>query len=423
MKTVGLITEYNPFHNGHLHHLQESLRSTDSDIAVAVMSGHFLQRGEPALIDKWSRAEMALAAGVDVVVELPLPWACSSAPDFARGAVQALNALGGIDTLCFGSEVGDLQVLQQCAEVLLRKEYELSRETSRLLRSGINYPQARQQVMAEWLPDSFDRAALAAPNNILGIEYLKALRQTESSIVPSTIQRIGAGFHDTIVGERNIASATGIRKLLAAGEPVTALIPPAAQKPLLAVLQSGMSFSSDRYLLLLLGQILRAPSELSTTWLVESGIENRLLTVSGQAESLEALIDGIKSRQLTRTRIQRMLVAILLGLKQEEVVALLSTAPHYLHVLAISTSGQEFLASRRKQGQLPLIQNFSRVYSTLKRYYDQDSPAYRRAFQQLDLELRATRIYTLLMRQFQQQERSRDFYMPVLRNEEPLGGK
>ncbi|NIQ97403.1 MAG: nucleotidyltransferase family protein, partial [Desulfuromonadales bacterium] len=147
MRSVGLITEYNPFHNGHLHHLRESRRATGADVSVAVMSGHFLQRGEPALVDKWVRAEMAVAAGVDLVVELPLPWACNSAPYFALGAVQALNDLG-VDALCFGSEVGDLDVLKQCAGLLEEHETLVARRTEALLRRGINYPEARQQVLA-----------------------------------------------------------------------------------------------------------------------------------------------------------------------------------------------------------------------------------------------------------------------------------
>ena len=148
MKSVGLITEYNPFHNGHLYHLQESLLVTESDVSVAVMSGHFLQRGEPALADKWVRTEMALAAGVDLVVELPLPWACSSAPDFALGGVQALTALG-VESVCFGSEIGELAPLQECSDLLCRKADLVAAKTAKLLREGMNYPQARQRVVEQ----------------------------------------------------------------------------------------------------------------------------------------------------------------------------------------------------------------------------------------------------------------------------------
>ncbi len=410
MRCVGLITEYNPFHNGHLHHLRESLNTTGAEVSVALMSGHFLQRGEPALLDKWSRAEMSLAAGVDVVIELPLPWACSSAPDFARGGVLALNSLGGVDALCFGSESGQLQPLQQCADILLRKEEELSRQTSRLLRSGINYPQARAQVLAEFLPAGLDAEALAAPNNILGIEYLKALCQTGSSILPQTIRRIGAGYHDTKIGVQNIASATGIRKLLQAGESVDVLLPPPVAGLLRRYVAAGMRFAAEKYLQLLLAQIVRDAAGLSRYWLVESGIENRLLEVAGEATELEGLIDGIKTRQLTRTRIQRLLASILLGIDKQLAVDLLAVGPRYLHLLGASAKGERFLAATRKRRSLPLVQNFSRVHSQLKRFYGVATAAQQLAHRQLELELRATKLYTLLLADWPGGSRNRDFF-------------
>jgi predicted nucleotidyltransferase len=413
MRSVGLITEYNPFHNGHLHHLQQSLKVADAEVAVAVMSGHFLQRGEPALVDKWRRTEMALAAGVDVVVELPLPWACSSAPDFARGAVQALDALGGIDALCFGSEAGELAPLQRCAEVLVRQAGKIGKQISALLRDGINYPQAREKVLAELLAGELDSGTLASPNNILGIEYLKELRQTGSNIRPLTIQRVGAGFHQTTVGQGNIASATGIRKMLTEGQPIDGLIPPPALGALQAALSAGQKFSAERYFALLMGQIFRDPEDLPTCWLVDSGIENRLLAVAEQASDLEGLISGTKSRQLTRTRIQRMLVAILLGITKPTAAALLESGPRYLHLLGASAKGEQFLARTRKQRSLPLIQNFSRVHSSLKRFYGVGSRGHKLGLQQLDLELRATKLYTLLISRWPGGKRNRDFYTEI----------
>lgn len=417
MRSVGLITEYNPFHNGHLHHLRESLRVADAEVSVAVMSGHFLQRGEPALVDKWQRAAMALAAGVDLVIELPLPWACSSAPDFARGGVQALTALGGVDALCFGSEAGELEPLQRCAEVLSAHAAEVAERTAELLREGVNYPQARARVLTGLLADKGDHDQLAAPNNILGIEYLKALRQTGSTIKPLTIQRIGAGFHQTSVGAGNIASATGIRKRLADRQQIDLLIPLPALGPLREALQAGQNSSAERYATLLLAQILRAPDDLSDYWLVENGIENRLLAVAEQATDLEGLTAGIKTRQFTRTRIQRLLASILLGIKKTAASQLFAAGPRYLHLLAVSRSGEKFLAASRKQRSLPLLQNFSRVHASLKRFYGADSAGYRLAMQQLDLELRATKLYTLLMNNLTGGHRNRDFYEDLRRGD------
>ena len=409
MRAVGLITEYNPFHNGHLHHLRESLRVTDSEVSVAVMSGHFLQRGEPALVDKWTRGSMALAAGVDLVVELPLPWACSSAPDFARGAVQALDALG-VDSLCFGSESGVIEPLQVCADFLHVNNSTVTKKTAEFLRQGVNYPQARAQILTELLPENLDSEALSAPNNILGIEYLKALRQINSAICPMTIQRIGAGYHDTKIGLNGIASATGIRKKIAESEPINDLLPAAVSVILKSVMSADEVFSVDNYFRLLLAQVFRNPTELVASWLVENGIENRLLSVAENSSSLEELLAGLKSRQLTRTRIQRMLVSLLLGMDKTVVPQLFSVGPRYLHLLAVSEKGQKFLASSRKQRKVPLIQNFSRVYALLKRYYGAESKEYYLASQQLELELRATKIYTLLLHKYCGSTRNRDFY-------------
>lgn len=413
MRSVGLITEYNPFHNGHLHHLRQSLAAAGAEVSVAVMSGHFLQRGEPALVDKWCRTSMALAAGVDVVVELPLPWASSSAPDFARGAVQALNALGGVAALCFGSEAGELPPLSRCAELLCERENEIAARSAALLRDGLNYPQARARLLAKLLPGEGE--TLAMPNNILGIEYLRALVQTDSGLVPLTIRRIGAGYHETSVGAANIASATGIRQRLAQREEITALLPAKVWPLLRTALERGRCLDSERHASLLLAQILRAPQQLPGLWLVENGIENRLLAVAREANGLEVLIAGVKSRQLTRTRIQRMLTAILLGIESEVATELLAAGPRYLHLLGASERGMKFLAASRKQRNLPLVQNFSRIHAQLKRFFGVDSAEHRQALQQLDLETRATQLYTLLMRNWAGGKRNRDYYEDVVR--------
>jgi len=414
MRTVGLITEYNPFHNGHLHHLKESKRVTESSVSVAVMSGHFLQRGEPALVDKWVRAEMALAAGVDLVVELPLPWAASSAPDFARGAVAALIALG-VDSLCFGSESGEIIALQRCAEFLIDHDDLVTEKTAELLRQGVNYPQARAQLAMELLPADLDPAILNAPNNILGIEYLKALCLLDGTLDVATIRRIGAGFHDLGPAANGIASATGIRNLLMQGKRVDELLPVAAGVLLHPYVTTGETLSTENYFRLLAAQIFRNGDRLIDCWLVDNGIENRLQHAAAEAATLEELLAGIKTRQFTRTRIQRILVSLLLEMERGVVSQLLAAGPFYLHLLAVNRKGEQFLASRRKQRTLPLVQNFSRVIATLKRYYGTGSDHYQLAMQQLDLELRATKMYTLLLHNYPSGSRNRDFYMNLKR--------
>jgi len=397
MRTVGLITEYNPFHNGHLHHLRESKRLADAEVAVAVMSGHFLQRGEPALLDKWLRTRMALAAGVDVVVELPFPWACNSAPQFAAGAVAALEALGGIDFLCFGSESGDLEALRNCARLLQEQEEFIAARTAELLKTGMTYPAARERVVRKIAGGSVDPAVLATPNNILGIEYLRTLQQSDGTIEPLTLKRIGAGYHDDeAVGK--IASATGIRKLLAAGEGVGDYLPERCAMLLADAVVSGESFDPEPLHRLLVAAILRDAEQLPFVYQVENGLETRLVEAALSCTGYEELIDAVKSRQLTRTRIQRTLSYVLLGVRQAAMQQALAAGPRYLHLLGCSEAGKKYLAASRKGRSLPLIQNFSRVQAQLKRHYRAGSPDHRQALRQLGMQERATQVYSLLTR-------------------------
>ncbi|TYO97101.1 putative nucleotidyltransferase [Geothermobacter ehrlichii] len=407
MRTVGLITEYNPFHNGHLHHLRESRRLANAEVAVAVMSGHFLQRGEPALVDKWVRTRMALAAGVDVVVELPFPWACNSAPVFAEGAVRCLEALGGIDALCFGSESGALDGLQKAAGLLLDREESIDSATRRLLREGMSYPAARAQVVAE-LADPKLAELLASPNNILGVEYLKALARSGSAIRPLTLPRIGAGYHEQRAVGR-IASATGIRAMLGRGEDVADYLPPACAPILAEALQAGLGVDEGLLHRLLSATILRDAERLAEIYQVEAGLQNRLVEAAQIATGLEELIVAVKSRQLTRTRIQRVLTHVLLGTRRELVEEALATGPLYLHLLGCSRRGQAWLARTRKRRSLPLVQNFSRIHAALRRRYGTDERLHAAALRQLALEERATRHYALLLKKRPPGDLRRDY--------------
>lgn len=410
MKSVGLITEYNPFHNGHLHHLRESLRVTEAEVAVAVMSGHFLQRGEPALVDKWVRAEMALRAGVDVVVELPFPWACNSAPQFALGAVRVLQSLG-VDALCFGSEAGGLAALQRCAELLITEDGRIAEGTAHLLRQGINYPTARARCLAELGVDAAE--LLAAPNNILGIEYLKALRQTGAAIVPHTIPRIGAGFHEErAVG--GIASATGIRHRLGRGEEVADFIPLPSRAPFAAALAAGHLLDAEHLYRLLLARLLRGADSLRTLYQVEAGIAERLYAAACAGDGYAELVAAVKSRHLTRTRVQRLLAYVLNEVTTEEMTAWLESGPLYLHLLGATEKGRTWLAAGRKARTLPLIGNYSRIAPLLKKRYGAPSRAFALAAGMLLLETRATANYSLLMQRRHGGPSARDYFIDVL---------
>lgn len=409
MRAVGLITEYNPFHNGHLHHLRASREAAGAEVAVAVMSGHFLQRGEPALLDKWRRTEIALRCGVDLVLELPFVFACASAPDFARGAVACLDALG-VEALCFGSEGGDLEGLQRCAALLDERAADIEAGSAALLRQGLSFPAGRARVVAQLADGAVDGELLATPNNILGIAYLRALRSLGSAITPLTIPRLGAGYHDLTVGAGNIASATGIRRRLADGEAVTGLLPAAAEESVRQTLAAGLSPDYDLLHRLLLARMIQGRDVLRSLHQVEHGLEGRLFKAAMASRSWEDLVQGVKSRQFTRTRIQRLLIYLLNAVPADEAERLLADGPRYLRLLGCSERGRRYLATVRRRARLPLLANLSRARAQLLRHYGGEPEAFRQARSMLDLDVRATCNYTLLLPGWQGERRGRDYF-------------
>jgi len=414
MRSVGLITEYNPFHNGHRHHLRQSLAVSGCEAAVAVMSGHFLQRGEAALLDKWRRAEMALRAGVNLVVELPLPWACNSAPLFAEGALLSLAQLG-VEAFCFGSEAGDLGVLQECAGLLDRHQAEIEEAIRQRLRQGENYPTARAEVVTGLGPQPALLAVLDAPNNILGIEYLRARNRLGTTMTPLTVQRIGAGYHELKAVDK-IASATGIRRMLAAGEAVDGLLPEACQALLEEALDKGQ-IPDEEILFRLLAQALQRVDHLGSVYQYaeSTGIGKRFYQAVQVAENLEGLMIESKSRQLTRTRIQRLMMYALLDLDAGLLKELLDCGPLYLHVLGHDHEGERVLAGCRDNSEIPLVGNYSRIRNALTRYYGRRTEKSRLAHAMLAIELRATRTYSLLQKNWPGGNRNLDFFREVIR--------
>jgi predicted nucleotidyltransferase len=409
MRIVGLITEYNPFHNGHQHHLRESLRVTEAEASVAIMSGHFLQRGEPALVDKWVRTEMALSAGVDLVLELPFPFACNSAPYFAMGAVQSLNALGVVDALCFGSESGELELLDEIAEVLVKHQVDIEGETVAQLRQGVNYPVARSQALKAYLPH-LDPEELASPNNILGIEYLRALRQTNSEITPYTIRRLGAGYHDTeVVGE--IASATGIRRMLTEAKDVETLLPAECWSLLRNSRREGQCLDAEKLFAFLSAALMQEPETLQNIYQVDNGLDLRLAQAAMTAENYSGLAQLVKSKQWTLTRVQRILSYVLLKARKDEMQEFADAGPRYLRLLGCSEKGQKVLARARKLRSLPIIDDPARAGNNLRRFYSDNPDQARLAERMLAYDLRATRLYGLLLKKPLPGHRNRDFFM------------
>lgn len=364
--TVGLIVEYNPMHNGHVYHLEESKRLTQSNAVVAVMSGHFLQRGEPAIVSKWTRTEMALKMGVDLVLELPAAYAVQPAEWFAYGAVATLHHTGVVDSLCFGSESGELAPLMELADLLASEPEALAKLLQQQLASGASYPAAYAAAAAALAPGSDPAGALALlkqPNNTLGLHYLIALRRLGSAIKPFTAQRTGAGYHDAMPGTGSIASATAVRRLLLGEGGLTAAAPYVPAE-VLAILQREWQKGRapvylERYRDALFTQLVtKSPEELACFGEVTEGLEYRLLKMLPQLPelSINALLEAVKTKRYTKTKLQRMLTHILLHHEKKKMTPdILREGPHYIRVLGFTDKGQVLLKEMRKKATLPIV--------------------------------------------------------------------
>ena len=373
MKAVGLVTEYNPFHNGHLYHLNKAMELTGADISVAVMSGDFVQRGELAVLDKYTRASMALNSGVNLVVELPVNYAVSSAESFAAGALKVLDYIKA-DSIAFGSESGNIERLSKLAHILCDNEDTLYKEISKYTANGISYAAARQKVV-EKLTDKDTAAMLTSSNNILAVEYLKAIIKNNYAIKPYTIKRQGDSYNDTDI-RSEYASATALRGNLKADNiskyiPVKAglilssntnyIYPDDITEALFTRLL-GILFASSYDKNVFIENVMRYPDvnkEIAGR-LYKSAMDMITRTVPQEAESKDngafsfgSLCEHIKTKEVPLSRIKRALVRITLGLDKKHMEKYANEP--YIRVLGFDKKGQEYLSYIRKTVEVPLI--------------------------------------------------------------------
>ena len=355
MKCTGIVVEYNPFHNGHLHHLRQSKTVTGSDIVAAVMSGNFLQRGEPAMIDKWTRANMALAGGADIVIELPYDFAVQKADRFAFGAISLLEALR-CDSFCFGSESGNVEAFGESAELLQANEAEYNRNVRKLMKEGLSYPEAVSKAFSSIQSGapSFD---ITQPNNILGFQYILAARAIGSRMMPFTIPRKSAGYHDEHFADDSIASATSIRKSIRenGSASIQNFVPESTYKSLcLYEEENGLLHSWELYWPYLQYRLLTTSlPELNGICEITEGIEYRLKEAAKKASSFREFMTIVKTKRYTWTRIQRMCVHILTNAAKSDVGK--HIRPQYIRLLGMSDAGRAYLNSIKKDLELPLI--------------------------------------------------------------------
>lgn len=366
MKTAGIIAEYNPFHNGHQYQLDQLRARTGADYIVVAMSGDFVQRGEPALYDKYTRTRMALTAGADLVLELPAAFATSSAEDFAACGVALLDQLGVVDLLCFGSECGETAPLGTIARLLAEEPAEFTELLKERLRLGDSFPSAREWAVQEWLNQAIPgphasadgnavtAALLSSPNNILGIEYMKALLRRNSRIQPYTIARSGQGYNEAEpVPGGHFASATAIRKAVHEGNTAYA----ESQMPL-ACHNAVPVFPDDLSVLLnyRLLELAQAGRELSVFSDVSPALADRMQNQLLQFSSYTERIMQLKTRQYTYTRISRALLHIVLGITASQIAQYRRNdyAP-YARILGFRRDAAPLLAQMKKNSSIPLI--------------------------------------------------------------------
>lgn len=411
MKSVGLIVEYNPFHNGHYYHMQQSIRQTGAEVVICVMSGYFLQRGEPALVSKWLRTKMALVGGADIVVELPYAFSTGKAEVFANGAISLLTALQ-TDEVCFGSEEGSIEPFEKTIDFLEHHREPYEKKIKDFLSEGYSFPKAASLAF-QHVEGKCETADLSKPNNILGFHYVKAIRDQNSPIKASTIARTGAGYHDPDLGAKEIASATGIRNAIFAGgslEDIRPVVPDVTYHLLQETNERYHTFHSwERLFPYLKYKLLTSnANELANVYEAEEGLEHRLMQHIKQANSFEAFMERIKTKRYTWTRLQRLCVHVLTNTTKSDMANVLKKPEAtYIRLLGMSDQGQAYLNSIKKDLELPIV-------STLSQH---DDPL-------LKLDVRAADCYALGYPETFREEKLREEYAtPPIRKPEVRGPK
>lgn len=345
-KVLGIIAEYNPFHNGHLYHLENSKKITGCEYTIAIISGNFTQRGSTSIVDKWQKTKMALSNGIDLVIELPTLYAISSSENFADGAIKILNALNIVDCLAFGAETNDISKLDKIANILSDEPIEYKSILSNELKKGISFPKSRENALSIYLNDNTYSDILSSPNNILGIEYLKALKKYKSSITPISINRIETDYN-SLEFSNNISSATGIRNLIKNEkfDQIKNLVPANTYSVLTECLKNGqiitdLTVYEKEIIYILRKMTIKEISELPD---VSEGLEFAIKNSANSCNDINTLINLIKSKRYTQSRIRRILLYALLGIKKSDMEISKNVLP-YIRVLGFNENGKKLIS-------------------------------------------------------------------------------
>ena len=356
MNVSAIIAEYNPFHNGHKYHIEQTKRLTDNSFVMVIMSGNFVQRGEPAIIEKRERAKMAIEAGADLVVELPVPWATASAERFARGAVYIAAQAGIVNYLSFGCEEDNIEVLEQIARILNDKVY--SREVKNYYDDKMcSYAEARSAVVNNILGKDCSELMLK-PNNILAIEYIRALQSFKSPIRPLGVVR-QAVPHDSPLSGNGITSAMNIRNLIKSGREYKDFVP-STTFDILNSPENADRFPSlySRLETAVLAELRKkSPADFANVPDIAEGIEHRILDAANSSVTLNEVFDKVKTKRYAHARIRRIILSSFLNITESDVTSL----PPYIRVLGLNDNGRQMLKEMKSKYFFPVIMKYGDV--------------------------------------------------------------
>ena len=344
MHSVGIICEYNPFHNGHLYHLNKVKELFPDDTIILIMSGHFMQRGEPSIINKWDKTKIAIKYGVDLVVELPFPFATASADIFGYGALKLLDSLK-VSNLVFGSESDNTESLKRLADIQINND-DYNFLVKKYMKEGLNYPTATSKALSK-----FDDKTVNTPNDILGLSYIKAIKELNSSIIPHTIKRT-SDYHD-IFKDNNVVSASFVRNKLIKNNDVTKYVP----KETLKYLKSSI-FSEDLFPFLKY-KIITNIEFLDTYHMINDNLAGRIKKYIVKSHTLDELIKNIKSKKDTYNKISRALTYILCDFKKQDFEKMNDI--NYIRILGFSEKGRKYLANIKDKITIPVVTNFGDI--------------------------------------------------------------
>ncbi|MCS7174568.1 nucleotidyltransferase [Pseudothermotoga sp.] len=425
MKVLGVIVEYNPFHNGHLYHLTLAKELVKPDYVVAIMSGSFCQRGEPAIISKFSRAEMALLNGIDLVFELPFVYAIQDAGGFAKGAVWSLHHTGVVTDIVFGSESADLAFLQKIARIMAEQPEPFPAMMKEELKKGHSFPNARKYALMRYFEVTGEMnpkevLKIEKSNDILGVEYLKSLIELNSPIRPHVVKRVGAEDKDERFRGK-FSSATAIRKCILKGdwEKVAKAVPTSSLQIISRELNEGRGPVSLQDLELLILSKLRLVDRFQLQRLhgFNEGIDKRFVECATKVSNLEEFFSCVKSKRFTLSKIRRLSLYSFFELDSQLIEKSNTLGPQYLRVLGFNSKGRELLSKMKRVSTVPIISLCSLYKKVLEQSLKKperfkiDAKLFER---QLMYDIKSTSIHSLMFPRHSERIGDMDFKFPPI---------